>query len=40
MDRLIDVESLRFGEPLYLWMLLVPSLLLVLCCWHVVRRPI
>ncbi len=40
MERLIDVESLRFGEPLYLWLLLVPALLLVVWCWLVVRRRI
>ena len=28
--RLIDFESLRFGEPLYLWLLVVPALLFVL----------
>ncbi len=38
MGRVIDFESLRFGEPLYLWLLVVPAVLLVLWCWHVVRR--
>lgn len=36
--RLIDFESLRFGEPLYLWLLSAPAVLLVLWCWQVVRR--
>jgi Ca-activated chloride channel homolog len=38
VERLIDVESLRFGEPLYLWLLFAPALLLSLWCWQVVRR--
>jgi Ca-activated chloride channel family protein len=38
MERLIDFESLRFGEPLYLWLLLAPALLFVLWCWQLVRR--
>jgi Ca-activated chloride channel homolog len=37
---LIDLESLRFGEPLYLWMLFAPALLFGLWCWQVVRRRI
>jgi Ca-activated chloride channel homolog len=37
-ERLIDVESLKFGEPLYLWLLAAPALLLVLWCVQVVRR--
>ncbi len=40
IDQLIDVETLRFGEPLYLWLLVVPALLFVLWCWQVVRRRI
>jgi Ca-activated chloride channel homolog len=38
VDRLIDFESLRVGEPLYLWLLFAPALLLLLWCWQVVRR--
>lgn len=38
MDRLIQLDSLRFGEPLYLWLLLGPALLLVLWCWQITRR--
>ena len=37
-DRLIDFESLQFGEPLYLWLLVAPALLFVLWCWQLVRR--
>ena len=40
MGRLIDLESLKFGEPLYLWLLCAPALLFVLWCWQVVRRRI
>ena len=36
--RLIDFGSIRFGEPLYLWLLVAPAILLVLWCWRVVRR--
>jgi Ca-activated chloride channel family protein len=32
------VRSLRFGEPLYLWLLAAPALFLVLWCWRVIRR--
>ena len=38
LDRLIDFKSLRFGEPLYLWLLAFPAVLFVLWCWHVIRR--
>ena len=38
MSRLIDFESLRFGEPLYLWLLVAPALLFVLWCWQLARR--
>jgi Ca-activated chloride channel family protein len=37
-ERLIDFGSIRFGEPLYLWLLVAPAWLLVLWCWQVVRR--
>lgn len=36
--RLIDFGSIRFGEPLFLWLLVAPALLLLLWCWHLVRR--
>lgn len=38
MDRLIELETLRFGEPLYLWLLCAPALLFLLWCWQLVRR--
>jgi Ca-activated chloride channel family protein len=38
LDRFIDFGSIRFGEPLYLWLLAAPALLLVLWCWRVLRR--
>lgn len=38
MEHVIDLESLRFGEPLYLWLLCGPALLFLLWCWQVVRR--
>ena len=37
-DRFIDFGSIRFGEPLYLWLLAAPALLLLLWFWRVVRR--
>ena len=40
MSRLIQWESLRFGQPLFLWLLVAPAFLLVLWCWRVVRRRI
>jgi Ca-activated chloride channel homolog len=40
LERLIDFGSIRFGEPLYLWLLVAPGALLVLWCWQVVRRRI
>ena len=38
MSRLIDFGSLRFGAPIYLWLLVAPALLFVLWCWRVLRR--
>ena len=38
IERLIDFGSLRFGEPLYLWLLVAPAALFVLWCVQVVRR--
>jgi Ca-activated chloride channel family protein len=38
LERLIDFGSIRFGEPLYLWLLAAPAALFVLWCWQVVRR--
>ena len=38
MERLIDFESIRFGDPLYLWLLCGPAVLFLLCCWRIVRR--
>lgn len=38
MLKYLGVQQLRFGEPLYLWLLCAPALLLVLWCWRVVRR--
>jgi Ca-activated chloride channel family protein len=37
-DRVIDLGSIRFGEPLYLWLLAAPAVLFVLWCWQAVRR--
>jgi hypothetical protein len=37
MER-IDVETCGFGEPLYLWLLILPVLLLAMWIWRVVRR--
>jgi Ca-activated chloride channel family protein len=37
-ERLIDFGSIRFGEPLYLWLLVAPALLFLLWCFQVVRR--
>ena len=38
IDRLIDLESIRFGQPLYLWLLVAPGVLFLLWCWQVIRR--
>ena len=38
LERLIDLESLRFGEPLYLWLLIAPAVLFALWVWQVARR--
>ena len=35
---MIDFGSIRFGEPLYLWLLVAPAVLFLLWCWQVVRR--
>ena len=40
MSRLIQWESLRFGQTLFLWLLVAPVFLLGLWCWRVVRRRI
>lgn len=34
----IDLESLRFGARIFLWLLAVPAVLLVVLAWRVVRR--
>jgi len=34
----IDLESFRFADPLYLWLLVIPAALLVVWAWRVVRR--
>jgi Ca-activated chloride channel family protein len=34
----IDVDSLRFAAPIYLWLLVVPAALLMLWGWRVYRR--
>src|SRR5215467_14882375 len=34
----IDFNTLRFAQPLYLWLLIAPGLLLVLWVWQVWRR--
>lgn len=34
----VDVSSVLFGEPLYLWLLLVPATLLPLSAWRAMRR--
>jgi Ca-activated chloride channel homolog len=38
MLKYLGVQSLRFGEPLYLWLLIGPAALLVMWCWRVMRR--
>ena len=38
MFRWIDFSTLSLAEPLYLWLLLVPGILLVLWIWQVLRR--
>jgi len=38
LERLIDFGSIRFGEPLYLWLLAAPAVLLVLWFVQVIRR--
>ena len=34
----IDFSSFGFGEPLYLWLLVAPAILLLLWTWQVLRR--
>jgi Ca-activated chloride channel family protein len=34
----IDLESFRFAEPLHLWLLVLPAVLLVVWVWRLVRR--
>ena len=34
----IDLGSVSFAEPLYLWLLIASALLLILWIWQVVRR--
>jgi len=34
----VALDTFRFGEPVYLWLLVVPAALVVLWGWHVVRR--
>src|SRR3954466_8218146 len=38
MLKFFGIRALRFGEPLYLWLLIAPALLLLLWCWRVIRR--
>jgi Ca-activated chloride channel family protein len=38
VEKLIDFESLRFGQPLFLWLLVAPAALFVLWCWRVARH--
>ena len=34
----VSFDSFRFAEPLYLWLLIVPAILLVVWSWRLVRR--
>jgi len=34
----IDLDSLRFADPLYLWLLVIPAALLAVWVWRLVRR--
>lgn len=38
MLKTFGIQQLRFAEPLYLWLLIGPAVLLVLWIWRVVRR--
>src|SRR5947199_10153898 len=38
MIPFIDFKTFRFAEPLYLWLLLAPALLLAMWIWQFVRR--
>ena len=38
MRDLINLQSLRFAEPLFLWLLLAPAVLLLQWGWRVIRR--
>src|SRR5579864_6125222 len=38
MLKFFGIQQLKFGEPLYLWLLVTPGLLVVLWCWRVIRR--
>src|ERR1044071_9027069 len=38
MQNTVDLSTLQFGDPLLLWLLVVPALLLLLWGWQVVSR--
>jgi Ca-activated chloride channel family protein len=38
MDRLVDLQSLRFGQPEYLWLLIAPAALGALWAWRSIQR--
>jgi Ca-activated chloride channel family protein len=38
VGRLIDVRTLQFAEPLYLWLLMAPAALMAVWLWRFVRR--
>ena len=35
---MLDLSSIRFGEPVYLWLQCLPAALLLLWCWQALRR--
>ena len=34
----VSLESFRFAEPLYLWLLIIPAVLFAVWIWRFVRR--
>ena len=38
MPLWIDLSTLSFREPLYLWLLVAPGVLLIVWSWHLLRR--
>jgi len=38
MIPMIDLDTIRFGAPEYLWLLVAPGILFAIWCWQLSRR--